>query len=165
MSPVLANKVPLLNRWETALDFGKSYRGKRIFGDNKTWRGLVMGMIAASVIIAVQKYYFSHSLWILEHSAFDYRPTHIWLLGPLFGIGALLGDAVESFIKRQINIRSGDSWYPFDQLDYIVGGLVFAAPIVVLTPRLAFYVFVAYFGLHLVTSYLGYLLHLKDKPI
>lgn len=165
MSPLLASKLPVIRNWKVPLDFGKSYKGKRIFGENKTWRGLVTGMIAATIVIAFQKYYFTHNLWALEHSVFDYRPGHVWLLGPLFGFGALLGDAVESFFKRRNHVEPGKSWFPFDQIDYILGGLIFAAPVVDLSLTLVVYVFVSYFGLHLVVSYIGYLIGAKDKPI
>lgn len=35
MAPVLINKVPVINRWNTPLDFGKSYKGERILGKTK----------------------------------------------------------------------------------------------------------------------------------
>jgi CDP-2,3-bis-(O-geranylgeranyl)-sn-glycerol synthase len=40
--------------------------------------------------------------------------------------GALLGDIVESFFKRRIGRDRGQDWIPFDQLDFIVGALVFS---------------------------------------
>ena len=48
-APVIANKVPLINKWITPLDFGKTWGGKRIFGSNKTWRGLVVGGLTGGV--------------------------------------------------------------------------------------------------------------------
>jgi CDP-diglyceride synthetase len=54
MSPVLANKIPGINQWKTPLDFGKSWRGKRIFGNNKTWRGLIFGTLIASLVGLIQ---------------------------------------------------------------------------------------------------------------
>ncbi|HSX27706.1 MAG TPA: CDP-archaeol synthase, partial [Patescibacteria group bacterium] len=85
--------------------------------------------------------------------------------GMLLGIGALTGDAMESFFKRRRGIKSGSSWYPFDQIDYIIGGLIFALLFIKPTLSLILWVGLVYFGLHLVFSYLGYLLGLKKHPL
>lgn len=159
MTPVLANKIPGLNRWQTPLDFGRTYRGKRIFGDHKTWRGLLTGVVCAGLVAVFLS-------WI---SVDHYIPADIglqqFIFGAWIGLGALLGDAIESFFKRQIGVPSGHSWFPFDQIDYIIGAIVFS--LVFVREPLQIYVatFGIFFGLHLLSSYLGYLLKLKDKPI
>jgi CDP-2,3-bis-(O-geranylgeranyl)-sn-glycerol synthase len=163
--PVFAARMPGLKRYKAPLDFGKTYRGKRVFGANKTWRGLLSGMIVATLIIALQKYLFTRNLWVLELAWFDYRPATIWLLGPLFGAGALLADAAESFFKRQKGVPPGESWFPFDQIDYIIGGCLFSLAVVQLAWTKYLLVLVVWFLMHLASSYIGYLLNLKDKPI
>ncbi len=165
MGPVFANKIPWLKRWEAPLDFGKSWRGQRIFGANKRWRGLVIGMVLATIAVGVQKYLFTRNLWVLEHSWLDYRPAGVWLLGPLFGAGALLGDAVESFFKRRRGIPPGHPWFPFDQTDYIIGALIFTASIAKPSLGLAIAVLGTYFVLHVVTVYVGYLTGFRERPI
>lgn len=164
-APVFAAKLPGPKWLKTPLDLGKSWRGKRLLGDNKTWRGLVAGILIATLVIALQKYYFTHNLWVLEHSWFDYRPGIIWLLGPLFGLGALLGDAIESFFKRQRAVKPGQPWFPFDQIDYILGGLLASRFIVALPFSNYLWVLGTYFGLHLITVYVGYLLGFRERPI
>jgi CDP-2,3-bis-(O-geranylgeranyl)-sn-glycerol synthase len=51
------------------------------------------------------------------------------LPGFLMGLGALVGDAAKSFLKRQVGIAPGASWLVFDQLDFFVGAYVFVAPV------------------------------------
>ncbi|HEX5285728.1 MAG TPA: CDP-archaeol synthase, partial [Polaromonas sp.] len=34
------------------------------------------------------------------------------------------GDSLKSFFKRRLGIAPGQRWIPFDQLDFILGGLV-----------------------------------------
>lgn len=160
MAPVLANKIPVLNQWKTPLDFGKKYQGKRIFGDNKTWRGLITGVVFAGLVALLIQWLFVDRYDVLIHMHWL-----SFLIGAWMGAGALLGDAVESFFKRQHNVSSGESWFPFDQTDYIIGGLLFVLPFLRLRPIDYVAIFVMYFGLHLIVSYIGYLLHLKDKPI
>ena len=156
MAPVLFNKVPLYNKWDTSLDFGKSFRGKRIFGDNKKWRGLIAGVAVgklAGIIIFPHLFPEMSYFW------------HAWL-GALLGFGALMGDAVESFFKRQVGKKPGDAWFPFDQTDYIIGGLLAASVMVPLNHWWqAGSILVIYFGLHLIVSYIGHHLKFKDKPI
>ncbi len=157
MAPVLINKVPVINRWNTPLDFGKSYKGERIFGQNKTWRGLVSGVVFAGIIASmVATWYY--------HASPDYF-RHLVIRGMLMGFGALAGDAIESFFKRQSGIAAGNSWFPFDQTDYIVGGLAMSLFVSAWDTKLFLVVIFEYFGLHLFTSYLAFKMKLKDKPI
>jgi CDP-2,3-bis-(O-geranylgeranyl)-sn-glycerol synthase len=163
-APVLANKIPVFNQWDTPIDFGKSYHGQRILGDNKTWRGLVSGTVVGSLAgILLQALYPS---LIGRFTSVSFSPLiDMAIIGAALGFGALIGDAVESFFKRQRNVPSGSSWFPFDQTDYIIGGLLFVWPLSWLSLTQALTIFIAYFGLHLIGSYVGYLLKLKDKPI
>jgi CDP-2,3-bis-(O-geranylgeranyl)-sn-glycerol synthase len=155
MTPVLANKVPRLNQWNTPMDFGHSWRSKRLLGDHKTWRGLLTGVLCGTLA----------GLCILP-AVFE-QTTLGWLIGIscALSLGALVGDAAKSFFKRQLNHPSGTAWFPFDQTDYIVGGLVFALPFYAPSLSLVVAVFGLYFGLHLLTSYIGYLMGLKKDPI
>lgn len=169
-SPVIASKFPVLHRWKTPMDFGKNFRGKRIFGDNKTLRGLVFGVIMSTVTIIIQRKIWWNSPTTSEFfneagNIMHFGRSNYWLLGTFMGLGALLGDAIESFIKRQRNVPSGQSWFPFDQIDYILGGLIFALPFARLTYNGYALVIILWGGIHLIVSYIGYLLKLKDKPI
>lgn len=164
-SPVFFNKIPYFNRWGTPLDFGKKYRGKRVFGDNKKLRGLVGGIIIASLTVAVQYYLHKNSASVRSLIPYDYCNAKILWLGPLLGFGALMGDAVESFFKRRAHKKPGERWFPFDQLDYIVGGLLLSLMVVRLTAVQYLFIVTMWFVMHLVASYTGYLLKLKDKPI
>ncbi len=155
MSPVLAARLPLLKNWKTPLDMGKSVDGHRLLGANKTWRGLLFGALMAAITAGI-------IYRILEDGN---GLAAAMLVGGLMGFGALIGDAVESYFKRRRGVKPGEAWFPFDQTDYIIGGLLFVAPFTGLSVNLALAVFILYFVLHVVTSYIGYLVGLKDKPI
>lgn len=154
-TPVVANKIPLLNKWRTPLDFGKSWRGQRLLGANKSWRGLVTGTVFGGLT----------ALLVGSLTSVGGPNLTTFLLGAVIGFGALFGDAVESFFKRQRGIGSGRSWFPFDQIDYIVGGLVFVYPFTRLPFTTMAMIFVMFFGIHLAGAYLGYITGFKDKPI
>lgn len=154
-APVIANKVPIINQWKTPVDFGLSWRGKRLTGDNKTWRGVVVGSVLAMITAIIISKLVPETI---VNSA-------IPLTGFLLGFGALAGDFVESFIKRQMDIKPGSSWFPWDQLDYIIGALLFTRWVAPLPGWTITTIVVFYFVLHLVASYIGYKLKLKPTPI
>jgi len=45
-------------------------------------------------------------------------------LGLACGCGAMIGDSLKSYLKRQLKIVPGQSWIPADQLDFVLGGLL-----------------------------------------
>ena len=138
----LANMSPVLvqgwfQRLATPMDGGRSFRGRRILGDHKTWRGLLAGIVVGTVTYELQR---------LVHAAglgaglmlIDYA-EHPVLPGLLMGLGTGIGDAVKSFFKRRIDIPPGASWPVLDQLDFFVGAYVFVSVVHVapLLPTLA----------------------------
>lgn len=165
-APVFANKIPWLNRWHTPLDFGVSIGGKRLFGDHKTWRGLSFGVLIGILCCLLQRVLFIKNPAIRDIAyPLDYTSINVVVLGASLGAGALLGDAVESSLKRRFGIPSGHSWFPFDQLDYIIGGIIFSTLVVRLDLLTYISIIIVWFGIHLLVSYIGFLLKLKDKPI
>lgn len=153
----------ILPRWNYPLDFNKQFRGKRIFGSHKTWRGLIFGVGAACLFLFWQKYLFN--TWSTLHGLdlIDYDKIS-WLAGVSMGLGALLGDAAKSFFKRQQNIQPGRPWFPFDQLDWVIGGVLLSWPFL----NVSFFIVVAaiILGLffHLLFKVIGYFLGF-DKSI
>ncbi len=163
--PILAANAPVMRRWEAPLDFGKSWRGARLLGDHKTWRGLAVGVICGGLIFLLQRE-LTGSLNLLEGHNYqdEYNNLPIWF-GCLIGFGALAGDAAESFFKRQIGIASGRSWFPFDQIDYIIGACLLSLICIVLPVYIYALIFVIWFCMHLLFGYIGYRLHLKKTAI
>jgi CDP-2,3-bis-(O-geranylgeranyl)-sn-glycerol synthase len=165
-TPIFLAKTPGLTSFTYPVDGGHSFRGQRIFGDHKTWRGVVGGILAAIIVVLLQVLAYNHSSWVREISMqVDYPSIAYITLGFLLGFGALLGDMVKSFVKRQLNVAPGTSWFPFDQLDYIFGALVLSSLMVHLSAIQYLWVFVIWFALHILVSYLGYISHFKDSKI
>lgn len=165
MAPVLVSKLPVVKDWKAPLDFGLKLRGKPLFGKNKTWRGLLSGIIFATATVAAQQALLRGLDTDIFVGGQSFNSLPLLVIGPLLGAGALIGDALESMFKRQIGIAPGKSWFPFDQTDYIIGAVLFTYPVVPLSLWLYAALLAIGFGLHVVTAYLGYLLKLKDSPI
>jgi CDP-2,3-bis-(O-geranylgeranyl)-sn-glycerol synthase len=166
VTPIFAAKIPGLRKLNYPIDCYKTWRGIRLLGDHKTWRGLIVGVVAATLVLWLQQILVAEAGWLHQLTrVIDYAGLPTLIVGPLFGLGALGGDAIESFLKRQRGVPPGQAWFPFDQTDYIIGGALATMPFV----RLSFFhyvwVTVIWFGVHLAASYAGYLLGLKDEPI
>jgi CDP-2,3-bis-(O-geranylgeranyl)-sn-glycerol synthase len=126
----VANASAVIVGGGTPIDFGRTWKdGRRILGDGKTWRGLFTGTflgVTAGFGLAVVASYLSASPYsFLALTNFEGFPLMIPLLISLC-FGALLGDIIESFFKRRIGKDRGQDWIPFDQLDFIVGALLFS---------------------------------------
>lgn len=125
MAPVLVKKLNILNY---PLDHKKKFRGERLFGNHKTYRGVLFAVAAAILMFWVQS-----SLYIFpffrQLSLIEYPAKSFILWGGLMGLGVMAGDATESFFKRQEGIKPGKPWFPWDQIDSVLGGLVFIIPV------------------------------------
>lgn len=126
----IANASALLVGGGTPIDFGKNWKdGKRILGDGKTWRGLisgaVIGMVGGFGLSIVAIYANNSDFAFLGLSDFGRYPLMIPIIGSIC-FGALLGDIIKSFFKRRVGIERGKNWIPFDQIDFILGVLLFS---------------------------------------
>jgi CDP-2,3-bis-(O-geranylgeranyl)-sn-glycerol synthase len=123
----VANLVPpisakLLPRWDSPMDFGVHWRGQQLLGSHKTVRGLVTGTLMALLVHHGQVLLALRSDWLAD-LAISPAYYHYWWLGAWLGFTALLGDALKSLAKRQLNIEPGKPWLPWDKIDWILGCL------------------------------------------
>ncbi len=117
-----ANSAPVIAGGGTPIDFGKKMPdGEPIFGPGKTWRGGAFGIASGVFIAWVQTRIQAH----FDLSGFGLIAMSLEL-GILLGTGAIIGDVVKSFFKRRFKIARGAEWPLLDQLDFIVGALLFA---------------------------------------
>ncbi len=153
----------ILPRWGYPLDFNKQFKGARLLGGHKTVRGLLFGVAAAFLFFLCQKYLYDFSSSLRANSLIDYQTAGFWL-GAVMGLGAMLGDAVKSFFKRRLNIAPGQPWFPLDQLDWVLGGVLLSWPFV----NIEFLVVITAIALgllfHLLFKVIGYALGF-DKDI
>lgn len=165
VSAFFSGKIPVLKKLSQPVDGRLKFRGKRIFGSHKTIRGFIFGTFMAIIGVSIEVFLYKQLPFLRSILPIDYATINPLLLGFLMGFGALTGDAVKSFFKRQLNIPPGKSWVPFDQIDYILGGMVFTSFYILLLPFEYVLLFFVWFFLHPLISFGGYLLKLKRQPI
>jgi len=165
-APVIKrNLLPELAR---PLDFGRTYRGRPLFGANKTWRGvLVMSSVGVLVVLAQAQLY-SFELF-RAISVVDYAETSWLALGLALGLSYSLSELPNSFLKRRLGIAPGGVsrrralvQYIVDQADSAVGGTLALAFFVGLEGVLVV-VLVVGFWLHVAMDRLFFLLAVKRR--
>lgn len=146
------------------LDAGRSYRGKRIFGDSKTWRGVLVAVTGCILGVAIQRYMIGARAAGIARV--DYANVSIVVFGLVMGLTAMLGELPNSFAKRRMNIPPGQTakgwraalFYVWDQVDL----LMFSFPALSLWARIDLELVVVGFAvtlvLHPTTSLIGYLI-------
>ncbi|MFQ5976430.1 MAG: CDP-2,3-bis-(O-geranylgeranyl)-sn-glycerol synthase [Candidatus Hydrothermarchaeales archaeon] len=136
-----------------SLDFGLSFfDGRRILGDGVTIKGFFIGIVSGSASIILFNILRSSALMTDLYLAF------------LLSSGALLGDALGSFIKRRLGMEQGESAPLLDQLDFVFGGL-FIATFVVTIPLDWIVVLILLTPLgHLTVNFVGFRLKMKEVP-
>jgi CDP-2,3-bis-(O-geranylgeranyl)-sn-glycerol synthase len=127
----VATIIPVFARKINFLDISIN---DKIFGKNKTYRGFLFGILFSIVTVYLQVFLYKKYLLITAISIVNYDKIDYLLFGFLMGFGALFGDLVKSFFKRQLKIKEGASWFPFDQFDFVIGSLIFVS--VVFIPSL-----------------------------
>lgn len=132
---------------------------EKYLGSNKTYRGFFFGVLTAIIVSLIQRLFFNFSFF-QKISYLDYAKNFL-LIGFLLGFGALAGDAVESFFKRRWGISPGAKWFPFDQIDYTLGALLFVS--FIWQPSLSFILISIVFNLlgHIFINHLSFWLGIR----
>ncbi len=146
-----ANAIPVIAGGGLPMDFGKRFfDGKPIFGSHKTFRGFFSGLIVGTAVGLLESLVFGYPLFF----------------GVVLSLGALLGDLAGAFVKRRLGVAPGSLMPVFDQVDFVVGAIVFSLPFFLqfLSLPLAIAVLVITPPLHLLTNFVAYKMGLKSNP-
>jgi hypothetical protein len=168
-APVI--KKNLLPRLARPLDFGRSFRGERIFGANKTWRGVVLMSTVAVLVVYAQTQLYRFDVF-QELSIVDYAETSWLALGLALGISYSLSELPNSFAKRRLGIPPGGVsrsravlQYVVDQADSAIGGTLALAIFLWPAWGTLLLVFAAGFLLHVVMDQLFFLFAVKRRAV
>lgn len=145
-----ANAIPVISGGGGyPLDFGKNFFDKKpIFGKNKTFQGFFCGLVTGSAVGLAESMIFGYPI----------------LFGLILSLGALLGDLAGAFLKRRLGLVPGDMLPIIDQVDFVVGAVLFSFFIMIPPWELIAVVLVVTPPIHLLTNFVAYKLGLKSNP-
>jgi len=152
-----ANAIPVILGGGRPIDNGRIFLdGKQLFGAHKTFRGFFAGLFVGTLVGVLQ----SVAGEFFSTPPFQYP----LLLGFTISLGALLGDLLESFVKRRLNLSPGAPFPVADQLDFVVGALLFSFFVSPPSLTTALLSIIVTPPIHLLTNFIAYLLGVKKTP-
>ena len=182
LAPIIAGiinslfcKLNIFNKLKKPLDFNKNFIDKkRIFGDNKTWKGL-FGYIAFNILFSVI-FGLLWKMFSIEHLSFFYLKNNNTIsynikIGFIIGLSYALFELPNSFIKRRLNITPGKTIKGFKKIFFIVldqADSIFGVALVVwLFYPIGIKIYLLYILLgtitHLLINMMLYFLHLRKN--
>jgi CDP-2,3-bis-(O-geranylgeranyl)-sn-glycerol synthase len=166
-APVLRYDVaPGLKR---PLDGGRTLRGRRLLGDNKTWRGaLVMFSGAAATTLLL-----SRAAWFRSRLPPDVAGAPAPAFAALLGTATVVSELPTSMLKRQVGIAPGAQRRSplgvalslYDQGDFVVGGALLLRPLWRMSARELSGAFLLVSAAHLASNLVGYAIGARTSPI
>lgn len=174
----VAHVVWLKSSWSQPyawpLDGGATWRGRRIFGDNKTMRGLMMMPLATAFAFAAfaalreqLPVWLAAGIWPLPAGEMAW-------LGAIAGLAFLLAELPNSFLKRRLDVAPGmapeQPWLRvtclvIDRCDSTLGVLLALGLLVPLAPATWFWALLLGIGLHALFSAWLFQLRIKRRAL
>ena len=150
------------------LDHKMTFRSRRIFGDNKTYRGVLVMIITSVALTYLYAFLVSRFSSIANLNLLDFETHSPLVYGMIYGFGYVIGELPNSFAKRQLGITEGKSTSFIqrlvDQLDSVIAILLLLLAFSNFTWK-HFWSGIIFYGLlHLAINYLLYLLNLRKEP-
>jgi hypothetical protein len=151
------------------IDGGRSWRGRRLFGHSKTWRGPLLVAAGSGAVWWLQQRVLHGVPAFAALEAVDYVALPGVWFGALAGFLAELGELPNSFAKRRLGIGPGETargplavlFYLWDQLDVVIAYALVAACVVPPTPVGVVTTLVLGTGVHPLLTLIGYLLRMR----
>lgn len=162
---VLMRKTFLRNFLPIPVDLGYKFKGEYLIGKHKTYGGWIVASLTAGLFGLVLHYLILEIKYFGDIFVLELTPLSHFALGFLLGFGAIGGDLVESAVKRRVGVPQGRAWFPFDQIDFIIGALLLSLLMTVLEIQVYLWIFISFFMLHLVAKVIGYLLGIDKSFI
>jgi hypothetical protein len=166
-APVL--RFDLLTGLKRPIDGGRTFRGRRLFGENKTWRGaacMSAGVFGAAVALHRSPRY-------RARLPAELRDLHPAVFGAALAAGTVGGELPNSFLKRQLDIAPGSQRRSplgvavsvFDQGDFVPGIWLTLRPFWAMSTRQALDAFATVAAVHYVVNVVGYAMGARKVPI
>ena len=160
----IANATPPLAKGKRPIDFGKYFLGQRLFGSNKTIEGFVFGVFCGTITGLIEMFIYQKFLISSNNPIIHELPIITLQIAFLISFGAMCGDLAGSFIKRRFKIPPGANVPILDQLNFIVGVIIFIYPFIKLNIIMILIMFILTPIFHKIANVIAYFLKIKKVP-
>lgn len=187
IAPAYATNASMVvfGRKGTPIDGGRNFRdGKRILGDGKTWQGMIGGVITGTIVGLLLLLIMQFVIWPYFQSDIIENPLYpmtlddpiylaallnppLWIgvvRGFLLSLGTPIGDMIGSFFKRRFNLERGAPAPVVDQIDFLLGAILFAYIIFPLAWMYIIFAILATILVHILANTVGYKMGYKKQP-
>jgi len=175
INSIFCSKTKVLKSLKRPIDMNKNFiDGKRIFGDNKTWKGL-FGYIFFNVVICIILGIVFDILGINNMNFFYINHANTieynMLIGFLIGLFYALFELPNSFLKRRLDITPGKTITGIKKIFFIIldqADSVFGVALIVWLfyplgiKKYIFYIFIGTLT-HLIINMLLYFAHIRKN--
>lgn len=148
---VIANGGPIIarlvfkSRYDMAVDAGRCFvDGRPLFGNSKTWRGLLSSIVLTSAVAVIVGVGFT--------------------IGVLVALGAMSGDLMASFIKRRLSMAPSSMALFLDQIPESLIPAMFLMHIYTLSWLDVTVIVVMFTCIELILSVLLYKIGIRKHP-
>jgi len=135
-----------------------------LFGSHKTFRGFVVGPLTGILAAWIQSWLYLNFPFFAQNTMINYSKASFLIVGFLLGFGALTGDLIKSFFKRRFGKRPGEDWFPWDELDWAIGALIFISLIYLPNLEELIKTLIIYFLVHVASDRVAYFTGIKKTP-
>lgn len=158
-----ANGLAPLFRGKHPMDGGRKLEKHFILGPGKTWEGFIGGTVVAIIIAIIMQVAQPYLPWGISAVPLNIIPMTAQL-GFLLGFGAMAGDAGGSFIKRRFDIGRGKPAPLLDQLDFLVGAMIFA--MILVNIEIGWWIILLIMTpiIHWISCIIGFIFKVKKTP-
>ena len=113
-------KTNVLRSLAVPIDNGARLRGRPVFGENKTWRGIALMTGLTALASGTQAALARRNRWTSALDVLQSARVNAWLTGALCGLTYCLAELPNSFVKRQLGIAPGARATRASRLQYVV---------------------------------------------
>lgn len=167
----LCMKFSLLELFVIPIDHKKTFRGRRIFGKNKTYRGPIALGIGSIFGFFLQKelfHWWLPDIQLIE--ILDYENLSSVCFGFLLGFVTMLGELPNSFLKRQLGYSSGEApkgkfgffFFFLDQVDLLLGFWLVMYFFIPIRISYIIYSIIIVYVIHLLITYLAFYFGIRN---
>ncbi len=119
---LVPNSAAVLFGGGPPIDGGRTWKGRRVLGDGKTWIGFAGGTLSG-VFVGMVQLLVATPFDTSNYLGFGPMPQAAGVITTL-ALGSMMGDMVGALLKRRMGLERGAKATGLDQYDFVAGAML-----------------------------------------